>query len=448
MTNRKGIREVALDILESIEKKSSYSNLLLKHAIEKYNVSKKDANLLTEMIYGTLQRKLTIDYYLQPFIKKTKKIEPWVMILLRLSVYQFAYLSKIPDHAIIHEAVEIGKKRGHKGIASFINGVLRSIQRKGLPSIESFTDPIDRLAIETSHPKWLVQKWVDQFGMDQTTQMCYENNTPPKQTARINRWKTSPQNVIDRLKQEGIDVKLSEHLPNAIQISQGHLASTFAFQKGWISIQDESSMLVGFAIDPKEGERILDTCSAPGGKATDMAERMNNTGTIIACDLHSHKLKLIEENKRRLGLTNIETIKCDARKASAIFPPESFDRILVDAPCSGLGVIRRKPEIKYTKSEEDIQNLVKIQKEILHDAAKLVKKGGLLVYSTCTVVKEENEEVAEHFLKTHPDFERDTTFADRLPQSVQPFIQGNRLQLFPQNLQSDGFFIASFKKKV
>ncbi|WAA10660.1 16S rRNA (cytosine(967)-C(5))-methyltransferase RsmB [Fervidibacillus albus] len=447
MTKNKSIREVALNILESVEKNRAYSNLLLTHAIFQNDFSKKDAGLLTELTYGTLQRKITLDYYLQPFIQR-KKIEPWVMHLLRLSVYQFAFLSKIPDHAIIHEAVEIGKKRGHKGIAGFINGVLRSIQRRGLPSIEAIDDPIEKLAIETSHPLWLVKRWIDQYGLEKTTAMCKENIRAPKQTARINRWKTSGDEVFHALKKEGLDVSKSEHLPDAIQSSNGNLATSNAFRNGLLSIQDESSMLVGFAVDPKEGERILDTCSAPGGKTTDVAERMNNTGTVIACDLHPHKLKLIEENKKRLGLANIETVVIDARKASTRFPLESFDCVFVDAPCSGFGVIRRKPEIKYTKTETDIRKLASIQREILHEAAKLVKKGGRLVYSTCTVDKEENEQVAMGFLKNHPDFERDENLAKRLPKSVEPFVQGNSLQLLPQDLQSDGFFIASFQKKV
>lgn len=444
---KKRVREIALDLLELVEKQQSYSNLLLNETIKKHNLNDADRRLLTELCYGTLQRKMTLDYFLVPFIKKQKKLDSWVRNLLRLSVYQFVYLTKIPDRAIIHEAVEIAKKRGHRGIGGFINGVLRSMQRKGLPSLEDIQDPIKRLSIATSHPLWLVKRWVAQYGYSRTKAMCEENLQPSVQTARVNEYVSSTEEVMERLTAEGFAVEASRHLPMALKSRKGNLAHSQAFQEGYLTIQDESSMLVALAVNPLLDEKILDACAAPGGKTTHMAERMQNSGEITALDIHKHKIKLIEENASRLKLTNIRTKRLDAREAKSHFPPESFDRILVDAPCSGLGVLKGKPDIKYRKSEADIERLAEIQLDLLDSVSGLLKKGGQLVYSTCTVDQKENRDVARAFLNTHTEFVPDLDLADRLPESVRPFVTGNTLELLPQDLQSDGFFIATFKKK-
>ncbi|WP_153124135.1 16S rRNA (cytosine(967)-C(5))-methyltransferase RsmB [Peribacillus tepidiphilus] len=441
------VRELAVDLLESVEKNQSYSNLLLNHYINKYQLSPADSGLLTEITYGTIQRKYTLDYYLSPFLRASNKIDSWVKTLLRISLYQMVYLEKIPDHAILFEAVEIAKKRGHKGIASMVNGVLRNIQRKGIPSLDNIEDPIERMAIETSHPKWLVQRWVKQFGIEKTKEMCEINLTAPTQTARVNLKKATRDEVISMLEEEGFEVKASPIIPESIICLKGNLAHSKAYENGYLSIQDESSMLVAYALGAHHFDKILDTCAAPGGKTSAIAERLNG-GTVTALDLHEHKVKLIMKQAERLGLSNIEAKALDSRKVGEEFEKESFDKILVDAPCSGLGVMRRKPDLKYSKSENDIRNLAGIQLDLLKAAAPLLKKGGTLVYSTCTVDKEENETVAKEFLLNHPEFEGDLNLADRLPASIQPFVNGYYLQIFPQDFGSDGFFIAAFRKKV
>ena len=440
---KKNVREAALELLEAVEQKQSYSNLLLNSFIEKYGFSGRDAGLLTEITYGTIQRKWTLDYFLAPFLKH--RIKPWVRNLLRLSLYQMVYLDKIPDRAAIFEAVEIAKKRGHKGIASMVNGVLRSIQRKGLPSFDTITDPIERISIETSHPKWLVERWVHQFGLDKTRAMCETNLSVPVQTVRVNVTKADRTEVLLSLRQEGFSAEESPILPEAIRILKGNAAHSAAFQKGFMTIQDESSMLVAHAMKLEPGMIVLDACAAPGGKTTHIAEKMKGTGKVYALDLHPHKMKLIEENALRLGLQNISSLLLDSRKGGERFPSQAFDRILVDAPCSGLGVLRRKPDIKYAKKLEDLQTLQKIQSEILDAQAPLLKSGGLLIYSTCTVDREENEGTAKRFLDRHPEFEPEPL--DHLPEAVLPFVTGHLLQIFPQDFGGDGFFISCFRKK-
>ncbi|MEH7011968.1 16S rRNA (cytosine(967)-C(5))-methyltransferase RsmB [Neobacillus niacini] len=449
MTNKKkNVREAAMDLLESIEKNQSYSNLLLNSTIEKNKISPIDIGLLTELTYGTLQRRMCLDYFIKPFIKNSKKLENWVHQLLRITLYQMVYLDKIPDRAAIYEAVEIAKKRGHKGIAGMVNGVLRSIQREGLPSMEEVSDPIERLSIETSHPEWLVKRWVNQFGYERTKEMCEVNLTAPLQTARVNLTKTTVRECIEDLDEEGFLIEKSPIIPEAIRAMKGNLAFSRAFKKGMITIQDESSMLVAYALAPHENELILDACAAPGGKTTHIAETMKLTGGVISLDLHEHKVKLINENAKRLGLGNIKTIAMDSRNAAEHFEKEYFNRILLDAPCSGLGVMRRKPDMKYTKKEQDLYQLSTIQLNLLDSVSPLVKKGGILVYSTCTVDKEENENTVFKFLQEHPEFEVDVTLKERMPEAIQPLVTEGLLQILPQDFGSDGFFIACLRKKV
>jgi 16S rRNA (cytosine967-C5)-methyltransferase len=446
-TKKKNVRETAMELLDAIEKNQSYSNLLLNHAIEKNHLPVKDIGLLTELTYGTLQRKMTLAFFIKPFLKKSNKIESWVMNLLMLTLYQMVYLDKIPDRAAIFEAVEIAKKRGHKGIASMVNGVLRSIQREGIPTLDEITDPILKLSIETSHPKWIVEKWVDQFGYEKTKKMCEINLTAPIQTARVNLTKVTVEKCVARLDEEGFHVEKSPIIPEAIRALRGNLAKSSAFKDGWLTIQDESSMLVAYALNAKENGTVLDACAAPGGKSTHIAEKVNNTGKIISLDLHEHKVKLINENAQRLGLTNIETNTLDSRMVKDHYQEELFDRILLDAPCSGLGVMRRKPDMKYTKKEQDLIQLSSIQKNLLNSVSPLLKKGGILVYSTCTIDKEENNNTINEFLAENPQFEGDPTFKERMPEAIQPFITGFDLQVFPQDFGSDGFYIAAFRKK-
>jgi 16S rRNA (cytosine967-C5)-methyltransferase len=446
---KKKVREVALDILLQIEKNGAYSNLLLNSSIEKNDIDRKDVGLLTELVYGTLQRKDTLEFFLAPFVKKRNKLEPWIMPLLRMSLYQIVYLDRIPERAAIHEAVEIAKRRGHhKGVSGLVNGVLRSIQREGIPSLDTITDEVERISIATSHPKWLVEEWAKQYGVEVTKQICEVNLLPPVSSARVNTMIASVDEMVEELTDAGLEVEKGDLSEDAIVFKSGNIAHTDAFQKGRLSIQDESSMLVARALGVEEGDRILDSCAAPGGKTSHIAELLEGSGQVVSLDLHPHKVKLIHEQAKRLHLENVEAKVLDARKVCEEFEEESFDKILVDAPCSGFGVIRRKPDIKLGKEKTDIQNLSRIQRAILEEIAPFVKKGGKLVYSTCTIEYDENKGVITSFLEEHPEFEWDMTLKERLPHPVQELIEDGQVQILPHQFMTDGFYIACLRKKV
>jgi 16S rRNA (cytosine967-C5)-methyltransferase len=446
----KNVREIALDALLSVYKNQSYSNLLLNNVINKSDLSQADTGLLTELVYGTIQRDRYLEYALTPFIANQKKLQDWVKVLLKLSLYQLQFLDRIPAHAVLNEAVEISKKRGHKGIASLVNGVLRNIQRNGTRSIDEIENSVERISVATNHPEWLVSLWIKEFGEETTIKMCEENIKPPFQTARVNTSKVTLEEAIDMLNQEGVNVETGSLSPFAIKILEGNVAFTNAYKEGYISIQDESSMLVSQALGIKEGDEILDTCAAPGGKSTHIAELLNGTGSVTSLDLHKHKVKLIKDQANRLGLTNIHAITLDARKAPEEFEDQLFDKILVDAPCSGLGVIRRKPDILLKKEKADVENLQRIQVDILHEASKLVKSQGVLVYSTCTVGHDENIDVVQQFLEKNHEFELDTSLEKDLPQEIKDFtnVQNGYVQILPHYFGTDGFFIARLRKKV
>ncbi len=437
------VRDAALSILLAVDKNQAYSNLLLNETIKRHKIEAKDRALLTELTYGTLQHKMTLDYYLEPFIRGS--IDHWVRWLLRISLYQMQYLTRIPAHAAVNEAVEIAKRRGHRGIASTVNGILRSVLRQGVPSINDIENPIERLAIETSHPIWLVQRFVNNYGLELATGMLHENNVPPIQTVRVNTTKVTVEQAVAELEEEGLTAKQSDVIPECLHVTNGQPARTNAFKEGHITIQDESSMIPANVLKPSPGMRVLDMCAAPGGKTTHLAEIMKNEGSILATDLHPHKLDLIDHNTERLGLDIIETAPIDGRKAPEFLQAESYDAILVDAPCSGLGVMRRKPDIKYTKREEDLENLQTIQLALLDAATKVLKIKGKLVYSTCTVDKQENEGTVNAFLAAHPEME--AIQLESLPTKLAEKQANGMLQVFPQDFGSDGFFVAAFLKK-
>ncbi|WP_413380052.1 16S rRNA (cytosine(967)-C(5))-methyltransferase RsmB [Alkalihalobacillus sp. 1P02AB] len=446
----KNVREVALQILIQIEKEQAYSNLLLNQTINNGEIEKRDVGLLTELVYGTVQRKLTLTFFLTPFVKKgLESLEPWVKTLLQMSVYQLVYLERVPERAVIHEAVTIAKKRGHDGTASLVNGILRSVQREGVPSFEKVTNQTKRLAFEYSFPKWLVRRWLTTYGEEETREMMKMSLKPPVVSLRVNQLKTNQDDLAKILKEEGVLTRKGELSSDALIVEEGNAFKTNAYRSGLFTAQDESSMLVAKALGPKAGEHILDSCAAPGGKSTHIAELMNNEGTLLSVDLHEHKVQLIREQAKRLDLSMIEVVAADVRAFSQKTPVESFDAILLDAPCSGLGVIRRKPDIKWAKKESDIQDIAEIQAMILEAVAPLLKKGGRLVYSTCTIDQEENEAIVEHFIQTHPEFQWDITLSDRLPEKIvqSKRYKGGSVTILPHDYETDGFFIASLMKK-
>lgn len=443
------IRKEALEILLRIEKSGSYSHLLIDQAIQQEKIAKIDEQLLTEIVYGTLERKLTLDYYLAPFIQKQKKLQDWVRMLLRMSVFQMEYLDNVPTYAIINEAVEIAKQKGHKGIANVVNGVLRNVQRQGVRELALIEDETERLAIATSHPIWLVNRWINEYGFEVTKEMCEFNMTKKPLYLRVNRLRNSREAILEKLQAADIEASASPYIEESIVVTKGNVLKTNLLQAGEVTIQDHSSMFAAKSLDVTPEMNVLDTCSAPGGKATYIAELMANEGKVYAYDLHKNKVKLIDKNAKRLGLTNIETRAQDARALRELHEEKSFERIIVDAPCTGLGVLRSKADIKYNKEEKDIDNLQRVQLAILHEVAPLLKDNGKLVYSTCTVNKTENNDVVKSFLSEHPKYEVDEAYVMQVAEQLgeKALITAEGVQLFPQTMNADGFFITRFVKK-
>jgi 16S rRNA (cytosine967-C5)-methyltransferase len=433
----KTVREVAIDVINQVFNQGAYSNLLLNETIKTQELNKKDIGLLTELVYGTIQYKITLDYYLNSFIG-AKKIPNQVRNILLMAFYQKLYLDKIPDFAIINEAVNLTKLT-HEKNAGLVNGVLRNLMRRGV-TLDKVTDNVERLALETSHPLWLVKMWSKQYDFKTAKKVCLMNNIPPYQFARLNLFKDKRENILSRLHDKHIDF-FEAAIPEAIYFEDDNIANISLYKAGYLNIQDLSSMYVAKILEPKKGERIIDVCSAPGGKSTHIAEIMEDSGEVVACDIHEHKIKLIEHNIRRLGLKSIKTMLIDARKLTTVYGKESFDRVLVDAPCSGFGVIRRKPEIKYNKKPTDIDEIILLQKEIIDEAVKLVKKAGTLVYSTCTINKKENEKMVTYILDTYPEFTLNSAPFENLNLGNQGYVQ-----IIDQVKGGDIFFIACFQK--
>jgi len=448
---QRSARDAALDVLTRVEEDQSYSNLLLNQTLQKYALDRADAGLATELVYGTIGRKNTIDFFLERFVSKgLAKLEPWVRCLLRLSFYQLHYLDRIPDHAVVSEAVNMAKRRGHQGISGMVNGVLRAVLR----SKEELTLPaalgdVKRIALTHSHPEWLVRRWIRQLGPELTEQICAANNEPPQVSIRANVRRRTRQQLLDQLLAEGVRAEASKLAPDGVLVhGAGNMALDPGFRQGDFSIQDESSMLVAEALDPQPGMKVLDCCAAPGGKTAHIAEKMGDKGEIWACDLHEHKQKLIVDQAERLGLTSIQTLVMDAQKLDEHFAAESFDRILLDAPCSGLGVIRRKPDLKWAKEESEIASISELQHAILSRVHRLLKPGGVLVYSTCTIEREENEAMIERFLDEHSEFELAPLPAEAFAGIDPQVAASGMVQIMPQQYHSDGFFISRLRKRA
>ncbi|GFN31985.1 16S rRNA (cytosine(967)-C(5))-methyltransferase RsmB [Paenibacillus xylaniclasticus] len=454
-------REVALDVLVKVEKEGAFSNLALSAALQHAELSRPDAGLATELVYGTIQRKLSIDYALSELAAKgLAKLEPWVLQLLRLSAYQLLFLTRVPAHAAVNEAVAIAKRRGHAGISGMVNGMLRNLlRRKAELAPEAAASqpgiaPVRRIALRHSYPEWLVARWIAAYGEAATESICAAGNEPPRASIRVNRLRTTREQAIAELAESGIEAECSKLSPDGVVARRGgSLADTIGFRDGKWTIQDESSMLVAAAARPQPGMTVLDCCAAPGGKTTHLAELMGDKGRVIANDVHPHKQALIEQQAKRLGLSSVEAVTGDAAELSKRFAPASFDLVLLDAPCSGFGVIARKPEIKWTKNEEDIVNIASIQQRLLESVCGLVKPGGRLVYSTCTIEREENELQIERFLTRHPEYELDVQWPNELLMALresgaitEKSFTG-AVQLLPNHNGSDGFYIATLNRR-
>ena len=372
-------------------------------------------------------------------------MDKWTRNILRMALYQILFLDKVPDSAAVNEAVKLAKHYGH--VDKFVNAVLRNILR-GMDTIQwpdKTADPVQYLMVLYSFPQWMVERFIRQYGVEQAEQLCAWYNQPASLWIRTNTLKISRDALKAQLEQAGFTVSESRYTPEGLKIENAvNLHQLEAFQQGLFTVQDESSMLVALAAEPMPGQRVLDVCSAPGGKTTHMAQLMKNKGTICACDIHQHRLDLIAENCNRLGITNVELVQQDGTRLTERWK-EPFDVILCDVPCSGLGVLGRRSDARWAKESEDIAGLCKIQKKILEQAAQLVAPGGTLIYSTCTIAPEENVEMVQQFLAGHPEFMLDETLTDCWLNMDKP--ETGYVQFLPFVDDMDGFFIARMVRR-
>ncbi|MBU6132697.1 16S rRNA (cytosine(967)-C(5))-methyltransferase RsmB [Staphylococcus xylosus] len=435
MTIDTNVRLLAFETIQDIINDKAYSNIIINEVLSNNELNRADKSLFTELVYGTLKRKYTLDYLLKPFVQT--KLKGWVRQLLWMSIYQYAYLDKIPEHAIIHEAVEIAKYKGGPHNGNVVNGILRNMMRSELPDFTEITDDKKRIAIEYSLPKWLVNHWVTHLGLEKTEEIAQSFLDKVSTTVRVNLTRITVDEAIRRLTDDDYIVELDKEIDTCLHISGKPIIESRLFKDGLVSIQDKSSMFVGEIMSLTEGDKVLDACSAPGGKACHIAEILNGTGHVDATDIHEHKIDLIDFNIKKLRLSNISAFEHDATEKY----DKVYDKILVDAPCSGLGVLRHKPEIKYEQSQHSIQSLVEIQLEILNNVKDSVKPGGTIIYSTCTIEQMENENVIYTFLKANKDFEFDAFEHPITGEKVKT------MQVLPQDFNSDGFFITRIKRK-
>jgi len=444
-------RELALKVLKAVEEEGAYANLALNRVLEKYKPDKLDRAFATELAYGTLRSLNTVDWVLSHFVSKPLGAQTsTVRNILRLGVYQMMFMDRVPRSAACNESAEMARKYGHPGVVKFVNGVLRTVScRLGelkFPGLDE--SPVEHISLLYSHPAWIVERWLEEFGLEDTLALSRADNEPAPNTVRTNTLKITRTELAQKLEKEGLAVSETVYAPEGLNIDGFYsLGSLAPFREGLFFVQDESSMLAARALSPQPGSFVIDACSAPGGKATHMAQLMENRGRILAVDLHVHKLKLIGENCSRLGISIVEGVAGDARQLPREYRGRA-DYVLVDVPCSGLGVLRRRPDARWRKGPEQLPAIVNLQAEILEGASRCLKPGGVMVYSTCTIAREENLSQIENFLSGHGEFELED-LSTLLPAELDAAgtIKKGYLQILPHLHGIDGFFIARMRKK-
>ncbi len=432
------VREAAFLSLSKCASGGKYSNLEVDSAIKKYGFVGNDRAFFTALVYGTIEKRITLDYIIGSFSSKpTEKIEPKLLEILRLGCYQIIFLDKIPDSAACNESVELAKAYTHKGTSGFVNGVLRNISR-GKNTIEyPEKGTLEYYSVKYACPTWLCDMWLEMYGAERCESILEGINKNPHITLRVNTLKTDREKLMEELRALGISCEKTEISENGIVLNEfTPIGEVTPLADGLCFVQDEASQICSSSVGAKSGETVIDTCACPGGKSFGMAMDMNNEGMLLSLDLHESKLSLIKSGAERLGISIISPEAQNGTK-----PREEFigkaDRILCDVPCSGLGVIAKKPDLRH-KSPDDIVKLPEIQYSILDNASKYLKSGGYLVYSTCTLNKKENEENRERFLSAHPEFEPS---GENMPFGLP------EVTFFPEEYPTDGFYIAKFRKK-
>lgn len=443
--NHTNPRRVALTVLHKVAAEGAFANIALNNELNRAELSPRDRGLATELVYGTLRRQGSLDYILELFLTKPlKKLPLWILLILRMGLYQMRYMDKIPDSAAINESVKLAKKFGHQGTAGLVNGTLRSICRQPekiiFPNPEE--DPAAYISAYHSHPLWLAERWLKEYGFEDTVKLCEYNNSSPELALRCNTLKADPAEIIKNLQTAGIKAVQGKFAAESILVNgaEGSLLNQY-IAEGLVYPQHQSSLLPPLALAPRAGSRVIDACAAPGGKTTHLAQLMNNSGEIRAFDVFAHKVELIRDNCRRLGIDIVTAAEADSRNL-----PEELndwaDYVLVDAPCSGLGVLRIRPDARWQKTPESIGELAAVSYDILKCAARKVKVGGYILFSTCTVTHEENQELAEKFLAEHKNFR--PAVIDKMPKMI--YENAWAWQVLPQKHGIDGFFLAKFQR--
>lgn len=441
------VRDAAIRVLSEIDNEGKFSNKLLQQYSES-ELSKEDIRLLRELVYGVVENRMYIDKIIRSASSvKMKKIHPMILQILRLGVYQIGFMDRIPAHASINEAVKLARKYGHKGTVGYVNGVLRRIEREREQHFSN-DEPssADDLAIRYSHPDYLVRLWIEQFGFEFAKKLIVANNSRPLLSLRVNTLKTDREDLMGMLKKYNLELIKGELSEDCVRVvNPENITETKEFKDGLFTIQDESSMMVTEIAGPIEGNTVLDVCSAPGGKATHIAQRMNNRGRVIARDLYAQKINLVMENAERLGIEIIKGQVHDATEFDESLK-DMVDICIVDAPCSGFGLLRRKPDIKFNRKSEDVESLIDIQSSILNVSSGYVKSGGKLIYSTCTLNIEENLNQVRKFLERNSQFKLK---AIELPHGklISETQESGYIELYPHIHGTDGFFIANMVKE-
>lgn len=446
-------REAVYRILVEIEN-GAYANIALDDFLRKNTLSQLDKAFVTEIVYGSVKYQLKLDWIIGQLVQKASKLEIGPKIILRMALYQLLFMERVPASAATNEAVKLANKLFHKGIAGLINGVLRTYLRNpgAIKWPDRALEPEKYLEIVYSHPAWMVKRWLERYGFEAAEKTCLFNNSPADLWIRTNTLRIDRESLCERLTTEGCSIERSVLIPEGIKLTEAPpLLKLPSFNEGLFTVQDESSMLPAYVLHPAPGHEVLDVCAGPGGKTTHLAQLMEDRGSITAMDVHEHRLKLIENTADRLGIKIIHTVLQDATKIDAdAGHEEKYDCVLVDAPCSGLGVLRRRPDSRWRKKPEDITELSKLQEAILRKAIRTLKPGGRLVYSTCTTEPEENADVINELLKTEPQV-KTFNLAPYLPcKTLKPdeqeeLVKG-RKQYLPFKDGIEGFFIAGLEK--
>lgn len=438
-------REIAVFTFADIVLENGYNNIVLRKTLNAHNeLNTVQKAFITQLVNGTLRNMINIDYIIDKFSKTpTRKMKPLILNILRIGVYQIMYMDKVPVSAACNEAVKIAKAHGFKSLSGFVNGVLRNIARNKDNIEYPKKDSKEYISVKYSYPMWIIDYWLENYSLEQIKNICIANNRSPHISICVNTNKITKQELVKKLRAEGIEADANTNLENSIYISKtNNISKTKCYQQGLFHIIDESSMLAITLLNPAKGSDVVDVCAAPGGKSFCSGYIMQNEGSIISRDIHSHKVQLISDGIKRLGLDCIHTEVKDAMSDD----DTKVDFVIVDAPCSGLGLAGKKPDIKYNKTMDDIDSLVDIQRQILTKAQSMVKKNGKLLYSTCTISHKENVDNMKWFISNY-DFEP-VDLTSTMPNGLNfETAKDGYVEITPDKMLSDGFFIAVLRRK-